>query len=219
MEDYLSIVQACGLFAGVNSEELQAMLHCLSPKISDYAADQFIFTAGQSTQAFGLVLEGQVHILHEDYWGNRNILSAVSSGEIFGESFAALGTPMNVSAMVANSTKLMLFNLRRVISTCTAACPHHRRIIENLMAMLAAKNQLLNEKLLHMSKRSTREKLLSYLSAEAAHQNKNPFEIPFNRQQLADYLSVDRSALSAEISKLKKECILDAHKSIFKILR
>lgn len=219
MDHYLNVLLSSGLFAGVEVDELKAMLGCLSPKVAAYKKDSFILTAGETTDSFALVLEGCVHILQEDFWGNRNILNAVFPSGAFAESFAATGRPMNVSALAATDVTVLFLNLRRVLATCPTACRHHRRIIENLLSKLAEKNQQLNEKLSHMSKRSTREKLLSYLSAEAVRRGANMFEIPFNRQQLADYLSVDRSALSAEISKLKAEGLIDTHRSAFKIIR
>lgn len=219
MDKYLNILLSSGLFEGVEKEELKAMLGCLAPKVAEYKKDSFILTAGQTTDSFALVLEGSVHILQEDFWGNRNILNAVGPSGAFAESFAATGKPLNVSALAATDVTVVFLNLRRVLTTCPTACRHHTRIIENLLSKMAEKNQQLNEKLSHMSKRSTREKLLSYLSAEAARRGTSIFEIPFNRQQLADYLSVDRSALSAEISKLKGEGLLDTHRSTFKIMR
>lgn len=220
MQEYLDVLLLSGLFAGVENHELAAMLGCLSPRIADYKKDAFILQAGESTDSFALVLQGCVHIIQEDFWGNRNILSAVSPGGAFAESFAATpGKPMNVSALAAGDCRVMFLNLRRVLTTCPSSCGHHRQIIENLLAKLAEKNQQLSQKLSHLSKRTTREKLLSYLWAESVRRGSRIFEIPFNRQQLADYLSVDRSALSAELSKLKAEGLLDFHRSTFKILR
>jgi CRP-like cAMP-binding protein len=219
MEKYMEVLQASGLFAGVEKNEIQAMLGCLAPQIKSYKRDSFILIAGETTDSLALVLEGSVHILQEDFWGNRNILSAIAPSGAFAESFVATGRPLSVSALAASDATVLFLNLRRVLTTCPTACAHHRRIIENLLAKLAEKNHMLSEKLSHMSKRSTREKLLSYLSAEAVRRGSNMFEIPFNRQQLADYLSVDRSALSAELSKLKGEGLLDFHRSSFKIMR
>ena len=219
MVKYSDVLTASGLFTDVEANDIQVMLGCLSPQVRFYKKGCFILTAGQQTDSLALVLEGCVHILQEDFWGNRNILSAIGAAGVFAESFAATGRPLNVSALAAADTTVMFLNLRRVLTTCSSACTHQRRIIENLLAKLAEKNHHLSEKLSHMSKRSTREKLLSYLSAEAARQGSNIFEIPFNRQQLADYLSVERSALSTELGKLKKEGLLDFHRSSFKIIK
>lgn len=220
MQQYMNTLEASGLFAGVESASIPAMLNCLSPRIVQYGKGESILRAGETTADFALVLEGEVHILQEDFWGNRNIISALIPGEIFAESFAASqGAPMNISTVAAGESQVLFLNLRRVLTTCSSACPHHRQLIENLLAKLAEKNRLLSEKLTHISQRTTRQKLLSYLSAEAARRGESIFEIPFNRQELADYLSVDRSALSAELSRLKAEGLLDYHRSSFKIMR
>ena len=217
--EYLDILQKSELFAGVDGTSLSEMMGCLSPRIAEYKKDETIFASGECTPDFAIVLRGEVLIVQDDFWGNRNILSALAPGELFAESFAARPeAPLNVSAIAAAPTAIMFLGLKRVLTTCPTACPHHRQIIDNLLAALALKNQRLNEKLTHISQRGTRQKLLSYLSAEAQKKGTPIFEIPFNRQQLADYLSVDRSALSAELSKLRAEGLLDYHRSTFKIL-
>ena len=217
--EYAQVLQKSELFAGVEANSLGEMLHCLAPRIADYAKGETILASGERTSDFAVVLRGAVLIAQDDYWGNRNILSTLAPGELFAESFAARpDAPLNVSAIADAPSTIMFLGLKRVLATCPTACPHHRRIIDNLLAALASKNQRLNEKLTHISQRGTRQKLLSYLSAEAQKKGTPIFEIPFNRQQLADYLSVDRSALSAELSRLKAEGVLDYQRSTFKIL-
>ena len=217
--EYMDALQRSELFDGVEADSLGEMLGCLGPRIVEYEKGDVILSSGARTADFAMVLRGEVLIAQDDYWGNRNILSALGPGELFAESFAARpDAPLNVSAIADAPTTVMFLGLKRVLATCPTACPHHRRIIDNLLAALASKNQRLNEKLTHISERGTRQKLLSYLSAEAQKKGTPIFEIPFNRQQLADYLSVDRSALSAELSKLKAEGFLDYHSSTFKIL-
>ena len=217
--EYLDVLLGSELFAGVAADSLGEMLGCLCPRIVEYARGEVVLASGARTADFAVVLRGGVLIVQDDYWGNRNILSALGPGELFAESFAARSdAPLNVSAIADTPAAVMFLGLKRVLATCPTACPHHRQIIENLLAALAVKNQRLNEKLTHISQRGTRQKLLSYLSAVAQKKGTPIFEIPFNRQQLADYLSVDRSALSAELSKLKAEGLLDYHRSTFKIL-
>ena len=217
--EYMDSLYRSELFAGVEAATLGEMLNCLGPRIAEYEKGEVVLASGARTSDFAIVLSGTVLIVQDDFWGNRNILSALEPGELFAESFAARpDAPLNVSAIADSPTAVMFLGLRRVLATCPTACPHHRRIIENLLAALAVKNQRLNEKLTHISQRGTRQKLLSYLSAEAQKKGTPIFEIPFNRQQLADYLSVDRSALSAELSKLRAEGLLDYHRSTFKIL-
>ena len=220
MQNNLSIPENTALFAGVSEAEVREMLHCLNPKCEDFRKDEVIFRAGDHTDTFGLMLSGSALIVQEDYWGNRNIISNVEAGDLFGESFAARPSqPLNASVVAAENCTVLFLQLRRVLTTCPTACSHHRRIIENLLAVVSEKNQRLNEKLIHIAQRSTRQKLLSYLSAQAQKAHSPVFEIPFNRQELADYLSVDRSALSAELSRLKADGLLDYHRNSFRMLK
>lgn len=218
--DYSSVLQASPLFQGVEAAKLKQMLTCLSPRIQNYEKDARILAAGTHIRELGIVLSGRILVVQEDYWGNRNILAALSDTALFAESFAARPqVPLNVSVFADSPAAVMFFSYSKIVASCPHACPHHRQIIENLLGALAAKNLYLNEKLTHISQRTTREKLLSFLSAEARRRNTATFEIPLNRQQLADYLSVDRSALSAELSRLKADGLLDYHRSSFRILR
>lgn len=220
MQNCISIPENTALFAGVTENEAREMLHCLNPVHRHYKKDEVIFNAGEHISTFGLMLSGSALIYIEDYWGNRNIISKVESGDLFGESFAARPSEaLNASVAAAENCVVIFLELHRVLTTCPTACAHHRRIIENLLAVVSEKNQRLNEKLIHISQRGTRQKLLSYLSACARQADSSVFEIPFNRQELADYLSVDRSALSAELSRLKADGLLDFHRSSFKMLR
>lgn len=215
-----SIPENAALFAGVEPNEISEMLHCLNPLCRDFRRDEIIFRAGDPTDSFGLILSGSALIVQEDYWGNRNIIAHAEKGELFGESFAARPSqPLNAGVVAAENCSVMFLQLHRVLTTCPNSCRHHRRIIENLLAVVSEKNQLLNEKLIHISQRSTRRKLLSYLSAQARKAGSSVFEIPFNRQELADYLSADRSALSAELAKLKAEGLLDYHRNSFKMIK
>ena len=167
----------------------------------------------------GVVLEGGVQIQQEDYFGNRSILGLAGPGELFGESFACAGTDsLPVSVVAAQDSTLLLVDCRRVIFPCEKACSFHRSILSNLMQVMARKNLAFHQKLQITSRRTTREKLMSYLMAQARARQASQFTIPFDRQELADYLGVDRSGLSAEIGRLKAEGVIDCHRSTFKIL-
>ena len=163
-----------------------------------------------------LLAEGRLHIQKEDYWGNRSILNEIRPGEMFGEAYIApdSGSLLN-DVVAAEDSVVLMFDTEKVFSVCPSACPFHTRLVKNLFYAVSEKNRSLVSKLGHMSQRSTREKLLSYLSDEAKRQNSSSFTIPFNRQQLADFLSVDRSAMSNELGKMRDEGILGFHKSEF----
>ncbi|MBP8639678.1 MAG: Crp/Fnr family transcriptional regulator [Oscillospiraceae bacterium] len=219
MKKYLSVIQKSPLFSGIAASELEPMLLCLSPVIKEYEKNAFILRFGEDVSSIGVVLSGSAHIIKEDFWGNRNIVTEVSIGQLFAETFACVqGEVLAVDVVAAEPTIVIFLDVRRIMSTCSSACEFHSRLIRNLLSVVAQKNLMLNSKLSHMAQRSTREKLLSYLSAESQKQGSPSFEIPFNRQQLADYLSVDRSAMSNELCKLRDEGTLKFEKRSFKLL-
>lgn len=219
MKKYLSIIQKSPLFSGISKKELEVMLNCLSPVLAEYDKNQFILRFGESVTSVGLALSGSIHIIKEDFWGNRNIVSYISPGQLFAETYACTqGVTLGVSAVAVEPAVVLFLEVRRILTTCTSACEFHARLIRNLLSALAEKNLMLNDKLTHMVQRSTREKLLSYLSAEALRQGSSSFDIPFNRQQLADYLSVDRSAMSNELCKMRDEGLLSFSRSRFTLM-
>lgn len=216
MQEFLPILQTSRLFSGVTEQELQSMLTCLSARTERFPKDCFLLRAGDRIDSIGLVLSGSVLVVQEDVWGNRNILSKAGPGQSFALAFAcAPGAVLSVSVMAASPVTVLFLNVRRILTLCPSACAHHSRILRNLLGELAEKNLALGGKLSHMGQRSTRAKLLSYLSAEAQRLGAYEFEIPFSRQQLADYLGVERSGLSAELGKMQKEGLLAFRKSRF----
>ena len=192
------------------------MLSCLDTRKENFSKDTFLLRVGDKVESIGFVLSGSVLIIQEDVWGNRNILSKAGQGQTFAAAYAcAKGSVLNVSVVAENYVTVMFLNIKRVMNVCPSACSHHSRIIQNLLGELADKNLSLGEKLTHMGQRTTRAKLMSYLSAEAQRLGKYEFDIPFSRQQLADYLAVERSGLSLELGKMKKDGLLDFHKNHF----
>lgn len=216
MEKYLTLLSNTTLFTGIDKEDISSMLNCLSAHVSSYAKESFILHTGDMIHEVGMVLSGSALIIKEDFWGNRSILSEVSSGFLFAETYACIGTvPLEVSVIASSDCEILFLDFQKILTTCSSACQFHTRLIHNLLATLAQKNLTLTRKVEHMSQKTTRDKLLSYLSAESLKAKSPSFSIPFNRQQLADYLSVDRSAMSNELGKLKKEGILDYNKNTF----
>ncbi len=166
----------------------------------------------------GLVLSGSTLVIQEDLWGHRNIMSRCAVGDFFGEPYAA--TPesvLNISVVADEDCQILLLNISRLLTTCATACDHHNRLIRNLVSVLARKILIFNDKITHMSKRSTREKLLSYLSSESIRHGSLSFDIPYNRQQLADYLCVERTAMTVELSRLQKEGLLKTNRNHFEL--
>lgn len=204
MNDYFQVIKVSPLFASMSEKEIETMLLCLDASIKECAKNQILLRVGESTDALCIVLAGSVHIVKEDFWGNQNLIAKVTQGQLFAETYACSeGATLGVSAVAAQPSAILFLKVRRVLATCGSACEFHARLIQNLLAVLASKNLMLNEKLTHVTQRTTKEKLLSYLSEQAQKNGGRTFEIPFNRQQLADYLSVDRSAMSNELCKMR----------------
>ena len=199
MKEFFPVLHTAALFSGISDDELAAMLSCLGARIDTFTKGSRLLRAGDAVEEVGLVLAGSALIVQEDIWGNRSILSKTGPGQTFAEVFAcAPGAVLNVSVEAESvetesAVTVMFLRVRRVLSVCPSACSHHSRIIRNLLGELAEKNLRLNEKLTHMGQRTTRAKLMSYFSAEAQRQGGYEFDIPFSRQQLADYLGVERS--------------------------
>lgn len=216
MEEFLSTIRSAPLFSGVSETELTAMLACLKAEKKDFPKEAFVLRAGDTAESIGLVLTGTVLVIQEDIWGNRNILSKAGLGQTFAAAYAcAPGSRLNVSVVAETPVTVLFLNVKRILTVCPSACSYHSRIIRNLLGELAGKNLQFSEKLTHVGQRSTRSKIMSYLSAEALRLGTYELDIPFSRQQLADYLGVERSGLSQELGKMKKDGLLDYHKSHF----
>ena len=215
--DY-KLLENAPLFKDVPPEEINVMLQCLGTEERDYDKGETIFHAGDVIHNIGLVLTGRVQIENDDVWGNKSVMESVGPGFAFAESYACLpGEPLMVSAIAAEPSHILFLDTGRVLTTCPSACTHHNRLIHNLLYIMAKKNLMLTRKIDHMGQRSIREKVMAYLSFESERQKKQTFTIPYNRQQLADYLAVDRSALSAELSRMKKDGLIRFEKNCFQL--
>lgn len=203
------------LFRGTTETEAEAMLQCMGSHTKRYGKDETVCRAGETVECMGLVLTGGVNIENDDVWGNRSILSHVGPGQIFAETYACVpGEALMVNVRASEKTEVLFLNAARLLSTCPNACEHHGKLIKNLLQISARKNLELSRRILYTSSKSIRGRLLSYFSQQAMR-NGLRFTIPFNRQQLADYLGVDRSALSNELSKMRREGILEYDKNTF----
>lgn len=219
MKKYFEILRKCPLFLQISDEDLLSMLGCLGAQVRRFGRKETILEEGEPANRIGILLSGTAQIFRVDYFGNRTILGNIESADLFGESFACAGVkslPVNV---VANEDSEVLFiDCMRVIHSCSNVCEFHRQLIYNLMGIMAKKNLAFHQKIEVTSKRTTREKLMAFLLLQAKQQGSRSFEIAYDRQELADYLEVDRSGLSAEISKLRKEGILICRRSQFELL-
>lgn len=216
MEKYIPILKNSPLFAGIDQVELGEMLQCLQARTAHYSKGDYILHTGDPVESLGVLLAGKVLVIHEDFWGSRNLMASLSPGQCFAETFACIPqTPLNVSVVAESPSTILFLNVQRILAVCPETCAHHTRMVRNLLAEMAQKNIAFSQKLTHLGQRSTRAKLLSYLSAESQRQGSVEFDIPFNRQQLADYLFVERSGLSQELSKMRDEGLIEFHKNHF----
>ena len=219
MKKYKKVLKNCPLFAGIAEDDLMRMLVCLGATVEEFDKKFTVIAEGNPARYIGIVLSGSVQIARVDYYGNRSILAEARASEVFGEAFACAETesiPVTVTAI--GPCEIMLIDCSHILHTCQNNCGFHQQLIFNLMKDLATKTILFHQKIEITSKRSTREKLMTYLMLCAKKAGSSSFEIPFDRQELADYLEVERSGLSAEIGKLKKEGIIDCEKNRFELL-
>ena len=218
MKEFVPVLKRTKLFFGVGDEDILTMLSCLGARLRTYKKGEYVLRQGEHLGDILVLAEGSLYIQKDDYWGNRTILGHIVAGEIFGEAYVAPenGALMN-DVIAAQDSSVFFFDVKRVITTCSSACCFHTMVVQNLFFAISEKNRSLVRKLDHISRRTTREKLLAYLSEEAKKQNSADITIPFNRQQLADYLSVDRSAMSNELCKMRDDGLLEFERSRFRL--
>ena len=204
------------LFRGVTPEEIELMMGCLDGYVKTYNKGETIYHSGEYIQKAGLVLSGSVHIENDDLWGNKTILAHVGAGQVFAETYVCIpGEPLLINVVATEPVEILFLNLGKGTKTCARNCAFHGRLIQNLLAISAQKNLNLSRRIFYTTSKSIRGRLLSYLSDQATRYGSLEFDIPFNRQQLADYLGVDRSAMSNELSKMQKESLLTVNKNHF----
>lgn len=219
MKKYLGILRKCELFRNIEEANLLRMLSCLGARVEFFDKKYTVMAEGSAAKYIGIVLSGSANTVQVDYYGNRSILGSITAGEIFGSAFACAELEyMPVSVVASEPCEVMLIDCGHIMHTCSNNCEFHRSMIYNLMKDMAQKVVAFHERIEVTSKRTTRERLMAYLAICAKKAGADSFDIPFDRQELADYLEVDRSGLSAEISKLRAEGVLESNKRRFRLL-
>ena len=219
MEKYLDLLEKIPLFSGIHREDIPVILKKLKATVSDYEKGEYIRSEGDAADFIGIVLEGEIHVLQDDYYGNRNINFSFQEGDMFAEAFACAGAEeLPVDILATAKSKIVFLNGDVLFGECGKTCEFHSLLIRNLLKIVATKNMLLNQKLSYSSHKTTGEKIMAYLSDQAKLHHSSEFTIPFDRQALADYLGVERSAMSVEISKLQKQGKLITRRSYFHLL-
>lgn len=220
MQNYYNQIKNSPLFYGMQDEELKGILECFNARVRNYDTGEMVIRQGDFISNIYLVLEGAVNIEKDSYWGRRIIISRLEVNDNIALAFVASKNISDIDAITVQKSKLLILNYEKCTSMCQNACTRHKVLINNLFEILSKENISLIQKIENISQKSIRDKLLTYLSNEARKNKSNIFEIPFNRQDLADYLNIDRSAMSFELSKLQKEGFIkyDRNKFILKNL-
>lgn len=215
MKNTFETVKHSPLFFGIGAEDFEKLSACVEARRQSYQRGAVIRLVGDPASAVGLVLAGNVQVVRENADGKQVLLTELSAPELFGEVFACAGIEgMPVTVLAATDCEILFLNYRKITATCSSACAFHTKLIENMLRLLAQRTLMLNKKIELLSKRTTRERLLLFFAAQGA----SKFTIPYNREQLATYLCVERSALSAELGRMRDEGLIDFHKNRFALL-
>lgn len=206
----------CLLFKNISADGQSSLCHCFKFMEKRYKKNEYIIHCGDSIQYILILISGALNVIEDDYWGNRSIIDYILPNQTFGLSYAySKIQTYPISVMAKTNSKVIFIDIRQIFSPCDKHCIHHQQLIKNTVEIISEKNTFLMERIEHLSKRTTKDKILTFLSYASKKANSNVFDIPFDRQELADYLSVDRSALSNELSKLKKLGMIDFNKNHF----
>lgn len=206
----------CRLFRKIEPEDLEAMLHCLSAREIKPQRGDFIMSTPEEHPLMGVVLEGEVEMISEDYFGKKSLLSVLPVGSIFGESYTCVKAKNRTIAYQARTRcRILLLDYERILHACKLVCRFHHRMIENMVELIAEKNLALVDKLEVTSRTTIREKLLTYLTRQAEAAGSRTVTIPMGRTELAEYLCTDRSAMTRELARMKAEGLIDYEKRTF----
>ena len=219
MEHFQELSQT-KIFSSASEFECQAMMFCFKTRFKTFDKNQVIVSQGDPMENIILIVKGAANVQNVDSLGNISILMRMKKGEVYGLESAYAGDENYKDSLIATEKSLILFmNKHRAITPCENRCRRHEIFNKHLTELVAESNIQLLDKLSHMSKKTIRDKLLSYFTSLALKSNSNYFEIPFNKTELANYLSVDRSAMSTELSKMRDEGIIDFEKRQFRLIK
>lgn len=219
MQAYTDVLKSVRLFEGIDECELASLLACLGGRVLHAKKDEFVLLAGDKATHIGILLQGALHVIKEDSSGERILVAALTPGSFFAEALCCAGvehSPVSVAAQTDSA--IMLLEFQKILRTCESSCAFHTRLIKNMLFVIAEKNLMLQSRLEFLGKRTLRMKILGYLESYATEQGRQNIMIPLNREELADFFCVDRSALSHELARMKKDGVLDYHKNCFRLL-
>ncbi|HHT48584.1 MAG TPA: Crp/Fnr family transcriptional regulator [Firmicutes bacterium] len=208
----------CPLFTGIEPDELRIMLACLQPVVRRYRKNEYVTRAGEKFLGVGVVLVGQAIVTKENVAGNRVIISSIHAGDLFAEMAAFSGLKVWPATVIAQQeTEVFFLPPEKIVGNCARQCPSHRRLITNMLRIVSEKAMSLNRKVEQLSIKSLRGKIATFLLEQAKQAGATTFMLPFNRNEMADFLNVARPSLSREMGKMKAEGLIDFHGASVKI--
>lgn len=214
-----SMLEKAKLFNNISKDDLEGLLVCLGASFRSYVKGQYLITAGDPIKAIGIVLSGSVDIIKEDAFGRRSIVTKIGPLDMFGEALVCAEIAESpVSVQSIGDVRVCYVNYNKIVTSCGSACGFHSRLVQNMLHILASKAIVFNKKLDYLLLKGMRERVTAYLLDQSSNSGSLDFKIPFNREELADFLAVDRSAMSRELGKMRKEGLINFNKSRFIIL-
>ena len=215
MKKYWAIIQSAEIFKEIDTSDLETMLSCLETEVKMAQRGEIILLAGDKPMSIGMVLDGLLHVIRDDYEGNRALIAAIKPGELFAEALCCAGVSESPVTVIADTdSEILLMNFSRVLHTCSISCNHHTKLIANMLELIAGKNLLLQNRMEIVSLKSVRAKVMRFLESFSAKKGRS-ITIPFNREQMSNFLCVDRSALSHELMRMKNEGLIEYRKNNF----
>lgn len=211
-------LQQSMLFRGMTELEITKALQVLEAHEKSFQKGETLLIAGTITERMGLVLEGSVTIESNDAWGNRTIISHIGQGQVFAETYALLeNEPMLVDVTASEDCRVFFLRSGRIQSLKNSLEPWALKYITNLLTISMHKNLILSGRSFHTAPKTIRGRVMAYLNSVSLQKHSQEFDIPFDRQQLADYLNLERSALSKELGKMQKDKLILCKKNHFLI--
>jgi len=215
MEKYLEIFKKIELFKDIKDTELKSVLNCIGAEVKNVKKGEIVLLTGDKPQHVGVILAGRLHIIQEDYDGNRTLMNAVEPGEIFAEALCCAGVLKSPVTVVAElDSVIMLLNFAGILHICPSVCAFHTKLVGNMLEIIAKKTLILQSRMEIIGLKSVRMKVTRYLESFMPNQTKE-ITIPFNREEMADFLCVERSALSHELARMKKDGLIEYKKNKF----
>lgn len=214
------VLKSSVLFKGMTEAEIQIALLELGAKTKNFDKGSIILRAGTVVREIGIVLNGSVQIEFDDFWGRKSIINYLEAGDVFAEAYACTANaPMLVNAVAAKNSSVLFISAAQIVAAGADSSPYRQKLLNSLLMIMAQRNLQLSRRMLYTSYKTIRERLLAYLCYLALCSGGSTVAVPFKRQQLADYLHVDRSALSSEISKMQKNGLIKVKRNVFTILQ